>query len=138
MWILSFLALRSHCLSLLAFTVLCGAISQPEHILVLSPTLQCRAGGECGVPFWQRFFMPTGPIKWVDSQSQRRSPEWYSFDHGPIHFLQMSTEVCAILAFLSCWSSGIPFLCFSDPAMTHMSYNGLILTFLLFNFVAWS
>ena len=45
------------------------------------------------MPFWQRFFMPTGPIKWVDSQSQRRSPEWYSFDHGPIHFLQMSTEV---------------------------------------------
>ena len=46
------------------------------------------------MPFWQRFFMPTGPIKWVDAQSQRRSPEWYSFDHGPVHFLQMSTEVC--------------------------------------------
>ena len=56
------------------------------------------AGGECGVPFWQRFFMPTGPIKWVDAQSQRRSPEWYSFDHGPVHFLQMSTEVCPCLA----------------------------------------
>ena len=55
------------------------------------------AGGECGVPFWQRFFMPTGPIKWVDAQSQRRSPEWYSFDHGPVHFLQMSTEVCPAL-----------------------------------------
>lgn len=55
------------------------------------------AGGECGVPFWQRFFMPTGPIKWVDAQSQRRSPEWYSFDHGPVHFLQMSTEVCSAL-----------------------------------------
>ncbi len=52
-----------------------------------------HAGGECGVPFWQRFFMPTGPIKWVDAQSQRRSPEWYSFKHGPIHFLQISTEV---------------------------------------------
>ena len=49
------------------------------------------------MPFWQRFFMPTGPIKWVDAQSQRRSPEWFSFDHGPIHFLQMSTEVSASL-----------------------------------------
>lgn len=51
------------------------------------------AGGECGVPFWQRFFMPTGPIKWVDAHSQRRSPEWFSFEQGPVHFLQMSTEV---------------------------------------------
>lgn len=45
------------------------------------------------MPFWQRFFMPTGPIKWVDAQSQRRSPEWFSFKHGPIHFLHISTEV---------------------------------------------
>ncbi|CAL8471735.1 g11277 [Coccomyxa elongata] len=55
--------------------------------------LATDSGGECGVPFWQRFFMPTGPIKWVDAQSQRRSPEWFSFKHGPIHFLQISTEV---------------------------------------------
>ena len=59
----------------------------------LAEGLAVLTGGECGVPFWQRFFMPTGPIKWVDAQSQRRSPEWYSFDHGPIHFLQISTEV---------------------------------------------
>jgi hypothetical protein len=37
--------------------------------------------------------MPTGPIKWVDAQSQRRSPEWFSFKHGPLHFLHISTEV---------------------------------------------
>jgi hypothetical protein len=37
--------------------------------------------------------MPTGPIKWVDAQSQRRSPEWFSFKHGPVHFLHISTEV---------------------------------------------
>ncbi|KAK9918496.1 hypothetical protein WJX75_004496 [Coccomyxa subellipsoidea] len=55
--------------------------------------LATDSGGECGVPFWQRFFMPTGPIKWVDAQSQRRSPEWFSFKHGPLHFLHISTEV---------------------------------------------
>ncbi|EIE21772.1 Metallo-dependent phosphatase [Coccomyxa subellipsoidea C-169] len=55
--------------------------------------LASDSGGECGVPFWQRFFMPTGPIKWVDAQSQRRSPEWFSFKHGPVHFLHISTEV---------------------------------------------
>ncbi|CAK0782920.1 hypothetical protein CVIRNUC_006115 [Coccomyxa viridis] len=40
------------------------------------------SGGECGVPYDKRFPMPLpGPDK-----------EWYSFDHGPMHFLQFSTE----------------------------------------------
>lgn len=40
------------------------------------------SGGECGVPLERRFIMPqAGPDK-----------PWYSFDFGPIHFLQYSTE----------------------------------------------
>uniref|UniRef100_A0A1D1ZXW6 Purple acid phosphatase n=2 Tax=Auxenochlorella protothecoides TaxID=3075 RepID=A0A1D1ZXW6_AUXPR len=40
------------------------------------------SGGECGVPYAARTGMPTaGPDR-----------PWYSFDHGPIHFLQYSTE----------------------------------------------
>lgn len=40
------------------------------------------SGGECGVPLERRFTMPqAGPDK-----------PWYSFDFGPIHFLQYSTE----------------------------------------------
>jgi acid phosphatase type 7 len=40
------------------------------------------SGGECGVPYYARFPMPT------------ESPDhhWYSFERGPIHFLLMSTE----------------------------------------------
>jgi hypothetical protein len=40
------------------------------------------SGGECGVQLERRFTMPqAGPDK-----------PWYSFDFGPIHFLQYSTE----------------------------------------------
>lgn len=40
------------------------------------------SGGECGVAFERRVGMPLpGPDKF-----------WYSFDFGPIHFLQYSTE----------------------------------------------
>ena len=43
---------------------------------------QISSGGECGVPFEKRSGMPLpGKDKW-----------WYSFDFGPIHFLQYSTE----------------------------------------------
>jgi len=39
-------------------------------------------GGECGVAFEKRIRMPlSGKDKW-----------WFSFDFGPIHFLQYSTE----------------------------------------------
>ncbi|CAL8470701.1 g10243 [Coccomyxa elongata] len=40
------------------------------------------SGGECGVAYGKRFPMPL----------QGKDKEWYSFDHGPIHFLQFSTE----------------------------------------------
>jgi len=40
------------------------------------------SGGECGVPYEKRFRMPT---------SAPDQP-WYSFDHGPVHFVTMSTE----------------------------------------------
>eukprot|EP01138_Halocafeteria_seosinensis_P005643 gb/GECG01005769.1/.p1 GENE.gb/GECG01005769.1/~~gb/GECG01005769.1/.p1 ORF type:complete len:624 (+),score=34.21 gb/GECG01005769.1/:1-1872(+) len=43
------------------------------------------SGGECGVPYFQRFHMP-GP-----GNSTVRSL-YYSFDWGPIHYLVMSTE----------------------------------------------
>lgn len=42
------------------------------------------AGGECGVSHQRRFKMP--------APATEDSP-WYSFDFGPIHFLQYSTEV---------------------------------------------
>lgn len=40
-------------------------------------------GGECGVPTYQRFKMPAAAYGQL----------WYSFDMGPVHFLQISTEV---------------------------------------------
>jgi hypothetical protein len=40
------------------------------------------SGGECGVPYEQRFRMPTPGIDKL----------WYSFDMGPVHFVMMSTE----------------------------------------------
>jgi len=40
------------------------------------------SGGECGVPYELRTGMP----------HPGRGQQWYSFDYGPIHFLQMSTE----------------------------------------------
>ena len=41
------------------------------------------AGGECGVAHEKRFQMPLPAA----------GAFWYSFDFGPIHFLQYSTEV---------------------------------------------
>ena len=41
------------------------------------------SGGECGVPYRERHFMPA-----ADFEGQ-----WYSLDHGPVHFLQLNTEV---------------------------------------------
>lgn len=64
------------------------------------------SGGECGVVYLNRFQMPqapgpqlvrggyltrdgaSGPYKGPDIV-----PEWYSYDHGPIHFLVYSTEL---------------------------------------------
>ena len=40
------------------------------------------AGGEAGYPYELRLKMPT--------PTQRQ--EWYSFNHGPVHFIQTSTE----------------------------------------------
>ena len=44
------------------------------------------SGGEGGVPFGARFPLPTPTPGAVDQP-------WYAFDHGPIHFTVMSTEV---------------------------------------------
>jgi hypothetical protein len=41
-----------------------------------------RSGGECGIAYERRIQMPTP----ADDKP------WYSFDFGPIHFLQYSTE----------------------------------------------
>ena len=43
---------------------------------------QLSAGGEAGYPYELRLKMPT--------PTQRQ--EWYSFNHGPVHFIQTSTE----------------------------------------------
>jgi len=40
------------------------------------------SGGECGIAYSRRCRMPLGPY----------ADAWYSFDFGPIHFLQYSTE----------------------------------------------
>eukprot|EP00877_Chromochloris_zofingiensis_P010708 jgi/Chrzof1/5891/Cz16g19170.t1 len=40
------------------------------------------SGGECGVAYERRMTMPL----------PGRDKQWYSFDYGPIHFLQYSTE----------------------------------------------
>lgn len=40
------------------------------------------SGGECGVPYERRLLMPT----------QGQDQPWYSFRHGPVHFIQYSTE----------------------------------------------
>ena len=40
------------------------------------------AGGECGIAHEERFHMPL----------PGRGKFWYSYDFGPIHFLQYSTE----------------------------------------------
>ena len=44
--------------------------------------LPVSAGGECGVPTHKRFQMPGSPQEY-----------WYSFDLGPVHFLQYNTEL---------------------------------------------
>ena len=52
------------------------------------------AGGECGVPFYERFSQPYNTSNtWVDDQGKTRTPSWYSFDHGPIHFVGYTTEL---------------------------------------------
>ena len=43
---------------------------------------QYDSGGECGVPYERRLQMPR----------PAEDEPWYSFDFGPIHFLQYSTE----------------------------------------------
>ena len=64
----------------------------PQNILMLRystdvglskmhPTMTC-AGGECGIPFYKRYQMPSEFLKL-----------WYSFDVGPIHNLVFSTEL---------------------------------------------
>eukprot|EP01117_Protostelium_nocturnum_P005141 TRINITY_DN1866_c0_g1_i1.p1 TRINITY_DN1866_c0_g1~~TRINITY_DN1866_c0_g1_i1.p1 ORF type:complete len:569 (+),score=151.58 TRINITY_DN1866_c0_g1_i1:237-1943(+) len=40
------------------------------------------SGGECGVPYYKRFPMPT----------PTPDQPWYSFESGPVHFVTMSTE----------------------------------------------
>ncbi|KAG2498630.1 hypothetical protein HYH03_003377 [Edaphochlamys debaryana] len=40
------------------------------------------SGGECGVPYEHRFAMP----------QQGYDKQWYSFEYGPVYFIQYSTE----------------------------------------------
>jgi len=40
------------------------------------------SGGECGVPYDLRFHMP----------GTDRDMPWYSYDHGPVHFVVISSE----------------------------------------------
>ena len=48
--------------------------------------LSCGAGGECGVPTHYRYRMPTpDPVE--------EAKYWYSFDHGPVHYIAYSTEL---------------------------------------------
>jgi hypothetical protein len=62
------------------------------------------SGGECGVAYDRRFAMP-GPAGavWAAASggfgggggavvSPRNDTPWYSFDYGPMHVLQYSTE----------------------------------------------
>ena len=52
------------------------------------------AGGECGVPFEQRFQMPYNTsMPYLGDDGVSRNPLWYSFDHGSIHFLGYTTEL---------------------------------------------
>ncbi|KAK9832504.1 hypothetical protein WJX81_002657 [Elliptochloris bilobata] len=44
------------------------------------------SGGECGKPYQQRLQMP------AKAQTINATGQWYSFDQGPVHFLQLSTE----------------------------------------------
>ncbi|PRW45579.1 Metallo-dependent phosphatase [Chlorella sorokiniana] len=43
---------------------------------------QYDSGGECGIPYYRRTRMPTAA----------EDKHWFSFDFGPIHFIQYSTE----------------------------------------------
>ena len=46
------------------------------------------------MPFYQRFNMPYNTsMPYVDDQGTTRTPSWYSFNHGPIHFLGYTTEL---------------------------------------------
>jgi 3',5'-cyclic AMP phosphodiesterase CpdA len=44
------------------------------------------SGGDCGVPYDNLFFMP-GP-----GGAGARNNRWYSFDHGPVHTVVLSSE----------------------------------------------
>eukprot|EP01100_Stratorugosa_tubuloviscum_P000718 TRINITY_DN115_c0_g1_i1.p1 TRINITY_DN115_c0_g1~~TRINITY_DN115_c0_g1_i1.p1 ORF type:complete len:580 (-),score=283.61 TRINITY_DN115_c0_g1_i1:323-2023(-) len=49
------------------------------------------SGGECGVAYDRRFHMPGSDSASSDPQLTTRNL-WYSFDHGAIHFIIMSSE----------------------------------------------
>ncbi|KAK9804531.1 hypothetical protein WJX73_005386 [Symbiochloris irregularis] len=54
------------------------------------------SGGECGIPYFARFDMPYNTTQQWTNQWERPGPSsgaaWYSYDHGPIHFVTYSTE----------------------------------------------
>ncbi len=62
---------------------------------------QYDSGGECGVAYERRLQMP---------RSAEDKP-WYSFDFGPIHFLQYSTE--------HVFAKGQPQVEAASPAYSH-------------------
>ena len=49
-----------------------------------------RLKGECGIPYERRLIMP-GSLPWRKGKGGGDAP-WYSFDFGPVHLTQMSTE----------------------------------------------
>ena len=68
--------------------------TQYYHSLQQSLPESHQSGGECGVPFIERFTLPYDTSKpWWDDVGVKRNPEWYSFEQGPIHFLSFTTEL---------------------------------------------
>ena len=63
---------------------------------ILQDSLCVDAGGECGVPFWKRMLMPVSEHPWVDAQAQRRAPEWYSYNYGPVRRMSRACVECLL------------------------------------------
>ena len=62
----------------------CQRLNQGSQTSAAHPQIWFDVGGECGVPFWKRMLMPVNDHPWVDAQAQRRAPEWYSYNYGPV------------------------------------------------------
>lgn len=69
--------------STIPYMVAAGVAEVGKNLTNCSDNTEC--GGECGVPFMNRFNMP-----W-SSEDNGYSP-WYDFDYGSVHFVVISTE----------------------------------------------